>query len=125
MVSRPALPVSPSVLLAEAVPLWGAKRLSCGMGVLLGTPTVGITQIYPHKVPWAWLRAQSCIFVGQWWGFWGRRWVFCGVLVFFFLLPPHSSRLCTPSLATTLLLVLEIKPLPSKFPSSSLGGLEG
>lgn len=88
MVSRPALPVSPSVLLAEAVPLWGAKRLSCGMGVLLGTPTVGITQIYPHKVPWAWLRAQSCIFVGQWWGFWGRRWVFCGVLGFFFLLPP-------------------------------------
>lgn len=34
MVSRPALPVSPSVLLAEPVPSWGAKGLSCSMGVL-------------------------------------------------------------------------------------------
>lgn len=73
MVSRPALPVFPSVFLAEPVLLWGAKGLSCGMGVLLRASTVGIAQIHPRRVPWARLGAQSSIFVGQWQASRGRK----------------------------------------------------
>lgn len=41
MVSRPALPTSPSAFLAEPVPSWSAKGLSCGMrGPARGSPSV-------------------------------------------------------------------------------------
>lgn len=111
-------------LLTEPVPSRGAKGLSCDMGVLPGAPTLGIAQTHPRRVPLIWLRAQSCILMGQCWGSQGRRCLFW--LVGFS--PPHPFQPalpCAPSLATTLLLIPEIKPLPSKFLSSSLGGLEG
>lgn len=88
MVSRPGLPVSPSVLLAEPVPSQDAQE------VLPGPPAVSIAPVHPRRVPWAWLRAQSCSSLGGM-GFSRAEGGF-GVCLFSFIFPP-PSQLCPVS----------------------------